>query len=138
VEQVWRALFVARYPEQLHDRALARHDGWKERLRLVHACWHHGKFAVRHSLATHTRFGGIRCRLPPSSPSLSCTPTTTKCSPWTRVCRFANFAEDDENLIVGGSTQGHIVIWNLDKDPSGEVCSVVAHPCVCVCVWSHH
>jgi hypothetical protein len=68
VEQVWRALFVARYPEQLHDRALARHDGWKERLRLVHACWHHGKFAVRHSLATHTRFGGIRCHLPPSSP----------------------------------------------------------------------
>jgi hypothetical protein len=46
------------------------------------------------------------------------------------VCRFANFAEDDENLIVGGSTQGHIVIWNLDKDPSGGVCSVVAHPCV--------
>lgn len=83
VEQVWRALFVAKYPEQLHDRALARH-GWKERLRLVHACWHHGKFAVRHSLATHTRFGGIRCvshhRL------LHCTPTTTKCSRLTRVC----------------------------------------------------
>ncbi|ELR23667.1 Fbox domain containing protein [Acanthamoeba castellanii str. Neff] len=91
-DAVWRALFVAKYPEQLHDRALARH-GWKERLRLVHACWHHGKFAVRHSLATHTRFGGIR---------------------------FANFAEDDENLIVGGSTQGHIVIWNLDKEPSSE------------------
>jgi len=86
------------------------HLRWKDRLHRMVSCWSEGKFIVTHRLDTLNQFGGIR---------------------------FVSFCENEQDLLVAGSTQGHVVIWNLadtQLDPNGRVDHFHAHQSWVRCV----